>query len=66
MLIDPAQMSPGFPSLTDGIEAVQTRSLNTVYTVRNGKLELPSAPTSHTDVIAHAFTIVELVISRAP
>jgi hypothetical protein len=61
-------MCPGFPSLPDAIEAVQERSLSTAYTVRYGRLELPSAPTSLTQELAHAFTsstYVELVTSKS-
>jgi hypothetical protein len=46
------------------VEAVQARSLNTVYTVRYGRLELPSALTSLTQVLAHACSYVEVAISK--
>jgi hypothetical protein len=38
---------PWLPISLDVTGAVQVRSLNTVYTVRYGMLELPSAPTSY-------------------
>jgi hypothetical protein len=38
---------PWLPISLDVSEAVQARFLNTVYTVRYGRLELPSAPTSY-------------------
>jgi hypothetical protein len=60
--IDPAHVCPGFPSLPDAMQAVQARALKTVYTVRYDRIELPSSPTSITQVLDHAY--VELVISK--